>query len=433
MFFLFCLTKDTILAGFFYFAGMLFQFNRFSSLLFVFFVHGLVYAFLLYRKGSVNETRSDKWLSLFLFLCVLYITPWMVGWAGWYDTQPYRDILFYVPFQHLYLIGPVIFFYVQSLLNPSFRFGKREWLHLIPGVLYLLFSIVMVVTDKLILKKYYFLSNGEDPDFDTWYQLSGFVSMFIYFIFSLRYYGLYKKMIVQVVSYADVVLFKWMRNFLLAFLCMLIIQLLFFVMSFVPAFNKLSYAGNWWEYFSFAIVFYYIAINGYSNSIETRVSFKFNLLEYRKPQLLLSPFYKKEQDDLTEEAEFVEIVTEPAALNKEDESVLKEWKPKLLNAFRVEKMYEDPELSLTQLAKTLQTNPSFISMVVNKGFGINFNDFVNQFRIEAVKALLQKGEHKTQTLLAIAFECGFNSKATFNRAFKKATGQSPKEWIAKNG
>src|SRR5688572_25386204 len=112
---------------------MLFDFNRFSSLLLIFFVHGLVYSILLYRKSMVNETRSDKWLGLFLLLCILYISPWMVGFAGWYDNQPYRDILFFVPFQQLFFIGPVIFFYVQSLLNPSFRFGKKEWLHLIPG------------------------------------------------------------------------------------------------------------------------------------------------------------------------------------------------------------------------------------------------------------------------------------------------------------
>lgn len=47
--------------------------------------------------------------------------------------------------------------------------------------------------------------------------------------------------------------------------------------------------------------------------------------------------------------------------------------------------------------------------------------------------MLSNGEQKQQTLLGIAFECGFNSKATFNRAFKKVTGVSPKEWLQQNG
>ena len=62
---------------------------------------------------------------------------------------------------------------------------------------------------------------------------------------------------------------------------------------------------------------------------------------------------------------------------------------------------------------------------------MNFNDFINHYRIEAVKEKLKKGEHKTSTLLGIAFDCGFNSKATFNRAFKKSTTVSPKDYLQK--
>jgi len=406
---------------------MLFSFNKYSSLLLIFFVHGLVYAILLWRKSILNETRSDKWLSIFLILCILYITPWMIGFGGWYDEQPYRDILFYVPFQHLYFIGPVIFFYVQSLLNPSFRFGKKEWLHLLPGLLYLLFSVVMVVTDKLVLKKYFFLANGADPDFDTWYQLTGFASMVLYFIFSIRYYGLYKKLIVQVISYADVVMFRWIKNFLLSFLLILIVRLGFTISELII---QQTYSSTWWYFLAFAIIFYYIAITGYANSIETKIAFRPNLPGYRSALLLnyLPPTLQHQVT--TEDAEVIEI--ESVANHQTIPSeTLSEWKTKLLNLMQAKKMYEDPELSLAQVAKQLQSNPSLISKMINQGFGLNFNDFVNQFRIEAVKTLLENGEHKKQTLLGIAFDCGFNSKATFNRAFKKFTGHSPKEWLDK--
>jgi hypothetical protein len=156
---------------------MYFFFGFYSAMLLIFFVHGLVYSILLFKKGIQNESNADKWLALFLLLCVLYISPWMLGFGGWYDNQPYRDILFYVPMQHLFFIGPVIFFYVQSLLNPSFKFGKREWLHLLPGIFYLLYSAVVFITDKIILKEYYFLADGADKDFDQWYQYAGLVSM----------------------------------------------------------------------------------------------------------------------------------------------------------------------------------------------------------------------------------------------------------------
>lgn len=409
---------------------MLFHFNQYSSLLLIFFVHGLVYAFLLYRKGFINETHSDKWLSVFLFLCILFITPWMIGFGGWYDNQPYRDILFYVPFQQLYFIGPVMFFYIQSLLNPAFRFGKKEWLHLLPGLLYLLLNSIAIITDKLVLKRYYFLNGFSDPDFDTWYQLTGFLSMILYLFLSLRYYLLYKKLIVQIVSYADTLLFRWVRNFLIAFLLMLVLRLLSnFFAKYIPALN--TYAQDWWFYLGFALLFYYIAINGYSNSIKIKLPYQLRLLGY-KPVLLLQGPVQNNKSWNTEEAEVLAISdAEPA--HQADEGQLEEWKKKISDLLVNEKVYEDADLSLAQLSRRLKTNPSVLSKAINQGFKLNFNDLINQYRIEAVKEKLKAGEQQTQTLLGIAYDCGFNSKATFNRAFKKVNGVSPKEWLQQNG
>lgn len=407
---------------------MHFEFGFYSSLLLIFFVHGLVYTMLLLRRGAQNSTFSDKWLALFLLLCILYITPWMLGFAGWYDHQPYRDILFYFPFQQLFFIGPVIFFYVQSLLNPTFRFGKKEYLHLLPGFMYLIFSIAAFVTDKIILHKYYFLRGQEDPDFDTWYQLAGFISMVFYFLVSLRYYNLYKTIIVQAVSYADAVMFGWVKNFLLAFLLMLILRLLFFIAGLLPFFGSFAYSGPWWEYFSFAIIFYYIAIIGYSNTIVTKVPFKLNFIGNRKA-LLLTDSSCENDNSFIDEAEIVEQAETVAG---DDDLLNNDWKIKILDLVEKQQAYKHPELSLVQMARQLKTNPTVLSKVINQGFGKNFNDFINHYRIEAVKEKLFTGEQKTQTLLGIAYDCGFNSKATFNRAFKKATGNSPKEWLEIN-
>ena len=412
---------------------MRFEFGLRSSLLLIFFVHGVVYALLLWRKSIVKESASDKWLSIFLLLCVLYISPWMLGFAGWYDNQPYRDILFYTPMQHLLFIGPVIFFYVQSLLNPSFKFGKNEWLHFLPGILYLLYAVIMVVTDKLILHKYYFLADGSDRDFDSWYQWSGFFSMVFYFFLSIRYLNLYKKLMVQVISYADVVLFKWVKNFLLAFLGMQLLQFIFFIAGEInPYFS--DYVGNWWYFLLFSFIFYYIAITGYSNAVFTKVPFKINVLG-NKPLLFLSASPESEHADVAEDTyegdliEVEDISIEP--INSELDKLVAEWKPKIEQLLQQDKLYEDPELSLQQMAKLLQTNPSQMSKMINQGFQMNFNDFINSYRIVAVKAKLAAGEQKTQTLLGIAYDCGFNSKATFNRAFKKFTQMSPKEWLEK--
>jgi len=405
---------------------MHFDFGFHSSILLIFFVHGLVYSLLLLQKGIRNENTSDQWLSVFLLLSVLYICPWMLGFAGWYDTQPFRDIIFYVTFQHLFFIGPVIFFYVQSLLNPSFQFNKKYWWHLVPGCLYLLYSLLIFVVDKLILHDYYFLANGTDREFDNWYQTLGYLSMAIYFGASIRYYDLYKQLMVQVVSYADAVQFKWVRNFLLAILSILIFKFLLFI---IELFISIEYIGTWWYFLGFSIAFYYIAVSGYANSVRTKMRFSADLFT-SKPALLLQ--YHTVNDSLVEEAEMI-VIDEQSTNQESDDAFIMEWKDKIQEIVVAFKMYEEPELSLTDLAKKLRTNPSLLSRAINKGFGMNFNDFVNYYRVQAVVEKLKLGEQQSQTLLSIAYDCGFNSKATFNRAFKKALGTSPKTWMEQQG
>ena len=135
---------------------MQYDFNFYSSLLLITFSQGIIYSGLILKKAIRTENKSDYWLSLFVFLCSLFVAPWMLGFAGWYDNQPYRNFMFYVPFQQLFFIGPILFFYIQSLLNPSFKLNKKQFLHLIPGTLYLTYIFGIFIYDKFIFGKPYF-------------------------------------------------------------------------------------------------------------------------------------------------------------------------------------------------------------------------------------------------------------------------------------
>lgn len=406
---------------------MQFSFGLQSSLLLIFFVHILVYAFMLWRRGVKQESTSDKLLGTFLFIAALFVVPWMTGFAGWYlPNTIYREILFYTPFVHGLFIGPLLYLYVKSITNFHYKVQRKDWLHFIPGFLYIVWSIVVVIVDKLFLKTYFLMNGENDPDFDTWYQVLQKISIVVYLLLSIRYYRQYKKYVNYEMSFTDVANINWLRNFLIAFGIITLLPVVQEILELFPFFkNQIVYIRSWYYFMAFALVVYYIAINGFNAvSIPLRkLLFEPELLlQYQQPALLSAP-----EQPLVQDAEF-EIVSNQL---KED-ATIKQWKEKIITVMENEKLYEDAELTLTQLSKKLSTNPSVLSKVINQGFQLNFNDFVNSYRINAVTEMLKAGEQKNQTLLGIAYDCGFNSKATFNRAFKKQTGLSPKEWMEKN-
>ena len=98
-----------------------------------------------------------------------------------------------------------------------------------------------------------------------------------------------------------------------------------------------------------------------------------------------------------------------------------------------QRLFEDPDLSLMKMSQLLNVNTSVLSKIINQAFKKNFNDFVNQYRVDDFIAQLKANRHKQETLLALAFGSGFNSKSTFNRVFKKFTGLTPKEYVKRNG
>ena len=115
--------------------------------------------------------------------------------------------------------------------------------------------------------------------------------------------------------------------------------------------------------------------------------------------------------------------------NKMDNMDLEKWQFKIENVMTKEKLYLNPELTLSELSDKLASHNSLISNVINTQFQKNFNDFVNEFRVNIFKEKIKDPKLQHLTLLAIAFDCGFNSKSTFNRAVKKVTGEMPSAFL----
>jgi len=101
----------------------------------------------------------------------------------------------------------------------------------------------------------------------------------------------------------------------------------------------------------------------------------------------------------------------------------------LIHLMEKDAYYRKPNLSLNDLASELKVHPNYLSQIINKKENKSFYEFVNAFRIEEFKRLIKNSENQKFTLLALAYESGFNSKASFNRYFKKNTGQTPSEYF----
>ncbi len=94
-----------------------------------------------------------------------------------------------------------------------------------------------------------------------------------------------------------------------------------------------------------------------------------------------------------------------------------------------QELFLDPNLNLKRLAQALSLHPNKLSWLINEHLGHNFNEYINHYRLRTFKrkALLNANQHLT--LLALAYESGFNSKTVFNTFFKKTEGTTPRNWL----
>lgn len=126
--------------------------------------------------------------------------------------------------------------------------------------------------------------------------------------------------------------------------------------------------------------------------------------------------------------------SEPLEANKKyansslDEATRARVLKKVKRAFECEKIHRQSGLKLQGLCLATNESAHYVSQVINQDLGMSFFDVVNQYRVEEAKEKLLQSQ--AQTILEVALEVGFNSKSTFNKAFKGVTGQTPSAFRA---
>jgi AraC-like DNA-binding protein len=347
--------------------------------------------FLLRRKSSRNAgflEQPNKLLSIFLviqlfiifnFECVRF-QEYMIAIA------PHA---FYLGIPFFYLAAPVFYFYVRSLAFSDFRYRTVHFLHVLP------FMVVV----GIFAQHFYFLSsgakrillaNGEIFSRTFWiaYNLIFFLQFFVYFLIDLRILKYYREEIKQQFSSVNNINLSWLTFILYGFILAWL--------SSVASFISRNYLWSMYEqvqlinFLAFFVFFNYIFYKGLS-----------------QPEIF---------SGITEKPKY-----ETSRLTTvEGEQYLSKLEAHMMQ----NKPYLNPTLTIKELASQISLSPRYLSQIVNEYTRQNFYDFVNRYRIEEAKRMLSE-QSTNKNVMEVLYAVGFNSKSSFNTAFKKVTGVTP--------
>lgn len=348
-------------------------------------IQGIIYGFILFKKTSKNKIANGFLATILLFFSYrLFVEISKLFGFGFYDFWYHL----FIEFNWIY--GALIFFFVKASITQKFKINiKKDWIHFLPVIIEFIWSN--------FIKSQNFYWNGTRESL-SWLGYYGYIiwmhypTMYLISAVLIIYYTtqsskLLKEKIDANVLYIERV--KWIKKILAVlkyYAVFLIIVVLIDLFFFDYAFQKFY---NYPLFIGLAIITYWLGLEGFNRKN----------IEVIKNQNIIP---EKERQQLEQ------IATSLKAAMEQDE------------------IYKNPDLNLTILSRKINVKPYLTTKCLNIIFGEKFNDFVNGYRIKALKELLKNTENEKFTLLSLAFEVGFNSKSSFNRAVKKITGKPPK-------
>lgn len=377
----------------------------FDILLFIGAGQGMLLTVLLFAHGKGN--RNNRLLGLLLGVLSFHLILVGNDHAGFFLSYPHLSrITWTLPL----LYGPLVYLLTCSLTNPRFRWQWRYVLYFIP-----LLAFVAILLPYYLLpaaEKIAYLTNYEQvlqEDFGWMNQVTNVVHV-IFFAASLWRLRIYEERLHALYSSEQYMRLLWLKKLLLGiFLILLFSILIFYARKFLWPVLSAVYP---YHFLGLVILLYWI---GYKALAQPRLFRADPLLDALQPL-----------DDVPA------ADTRAVELPVLDDTLMAQA-VRIQQLVEKDKLYLDPELDLIKLSQHLGLPRYQVSAVLNGVIQKNFYDFINDYRIEAFKQLAGSASHAHYTLLALAYEAGFNSKSTFNAVFKKKTGQTPSQFYQNTG
>ncbi len=346
---------------------------------------------LLFIKARRNS--SNLLLGALVFVFTLFLTPGFLFCFGLLHHVPQLTLA------HVFsgfLIGPLTYLYVSACTEKDFSMRPARWAHFLPFLLDLLYNLPRYA-DTAGVRYQQFVSSiagAGDPPFETMVVFKALHAS-IYYIFSVLLVRRYKKHIISSTSYIDNVYHRWLLFFCSVLLLPIVVVLVFVLSGFQVA--SVSYVMFGFFFFIFAIYLSALLKPEIFHTFPNPIPI--NDDQQRKKQ--------KYENSSLKEAQKERFVNN------------------LIRFMETERPYLQPELTLAQLADNLKIPAHYLSQIINEKLGHNFLDFINGYRVKDAKTKLANPHFNHMTILAIAYEVGFNSKTAFYSAFKKQTGHTP--------
>lgn len=325
-------------------------------------------------------------------------------------------------FPFAYTLGPFLYVYIQKLTTIKAKIEEKDLLHLIP---FALICVIVSTRNKGIDDA--FLNGNIFTKETIFFSLSIIIHVFIYAVLSIRSLQIHRKHVLDVLSYnAYNISLDWLMMTLRIFTFTFLLTFIFLILNYF--FNS-RYLNPGYPFFIGLCAFAYM-ISFFGARQSAVFSIKPNSTDLENDLLVEEEKQEIMVENDNEENQEVENKTERYANSGLAKEIASKYQNQLIQYFESEKPYILRELNAQMVAKTLGIKQHHLTEVMNEYIGKNFYTFVNEYRVAEVQQLLQNKQFSHYSLLAIAYEAGFNSKSSFNTIFKKITGLTPTEYKA---